>query len=68
MKELPEEWVKKLRCLPKHGMGYQKVDIKYRDGRVRSEVLVLNCSLVPVDVNVNKIEWMGLSAHMDGEV
>ena len=40
--QLPERWVDHLCKLPESGMGYQRVDIRLKNGDQLNDVLVLN--------------------------
>lgn len=39
---LPERWIEHLVRLPESGMGYQRVNIVLKHGKVLREILVLN--------------------------
>ena len=39
---LPEIWSERLVQLPESGMGYQKVNITLKQGRILKDVIVLN--------------------------
>jgi hypothetical protein len=49
---LPDFIVKELIDLPETGMGYQLVKIGLKDGRVLDNVMILNCSVAIVDINI----------------
>jgi len=60
---LPEKFVAALEKLPETGMGYQLVNIKFKDGKTLEKVLVLNSDRIkndkdiPIDPNkIAKIE------------
>lgn len=61
--KLPEHLIKKLQALPETGMGYQMVDLEFKDGEILMNVTVLNSSVMLLDemVDVAKIENMKLS-------
>ena len=40
--KLNKGWLKRLRELPESGMGYQRVDVRFADGRELKNVVVLN--------------------------
>ena len=40
--KLDPRWTKQLRVLPESGMGYQRVDVRFSDGRVLCGALVFN--------------------------
>ena len=39
---LPKRWVEHLVELPESGMGYQRVNITFKDGKILSGIIVLN--------------------------
>ena len=39
---LEQRWIQKLVDLPESGMGYQRVDLRFADGRQINDVPVLN--------------------------
>jgi len=39
---LPQRWIEKLTGLPESGMGYQRVNIVLKRGRVLKDIVVLN--------------------------
>ena len=53
----PKKWIPKLVSLPEWGMGWQKVDVHFKNGLVIHGVIVLNCEetidarLLNVDLN-----------------
>ena len=60
---IPEVFVKKLQTLPETGMGYQIVDVKLKDGRLLSKVILLNSSILVIDefLKMDEIEDMIIS-------
>ena len=40
--KLNPRWTEKLRVVPESGMGYQRVDVRFADGRVLNGALVFN--------------------------
>lgn len=46
--KLDLRWTKQLRVLPESGMGYQRVDVRFSDGRALSGVLVFNAEELDV--------------------
>lgn len=40
--QLPQHWIDKLTQLPESGMGYQRVNIVLRKGKVLKDIVVLN--------------------------
>jgi len=43
---LEDRWIEKLRRQPESGMGYQRVRVRLRDGRIIEHVVVLNGRLL----------------------
>ncbi len=39
---LEDRWIEKLRRQPESGMGYQRVRVRLRDGRIIAQAVVLN--------------------------
>ena len=39
---LEDRWIEKLRREPESGMGYQRVRVRLRDGRIIAQAVVLN--------------------------
>jgi hypothetical protein len=39
---LPEQWIERLVRLPETGMGYQRVNITLKRGKILRDVIVLN--------------------------
>ena len=39
---LEDRWIEKLRSQPESGMGYQRVRVRLRDGRIIAQAVVLN--------------------------
>jgi len=42
--QLPKRWTEFLITQPERGMGYQRVDVEFSDGTVRSDCLVFNAT------------------------
>jgi hypothetical protein len=49
---LPEKFILELIELPETGMGYQRVNIKFSDGKVLNDVIILNSEILRVGNNV----------------
>ena len=49
---LSQQWIDKLVRLPESGMGYQVVDVRLRDGRILTGVLVQNAELLSLPEGV----------------
>ena len=43
---LDERWIRQLSSLPESGMGYQRVDVRLRNGQFVRRVLVFNGELM----------------------
>jgi hypothetical protein len=46
--KLDDRWIEKLAGLPESGMGYQRVRVRLRDGRVVAHGLVFNAEILEV--------------------
>ena len=49
---LPEDWTRFLLTQPEQGMGYQRVDVRLRDGRRIENALVFNAEQLSVSEDV----------------
>lgn len=47
---LPKFAVEQLINTPETGMGYHIVDIHLKDGRILKDQIVLNCSVIKIDI------------------
>ncbi|MEX2155913.1 MAG: hypothetical protein WD773_03625 [Gemmatimonadales bacterium] len=52
---LDSQWMDKLRRLPESGMGYQRVRVKLRDGRVLDDAVVLNAQVLQLADDVGAV-------------
>ena len=52
---LEARWIEKLRNQPESGMGYQRVRVRLKDGRVIEDVVVLNGSLLDLTEDVGPV-------------
>lgn len=52
---LDPAWTEKLRRLPESGMGYQRVRVKLRDGRVLGEAVVFNAQVLQFADDVGEV-------------
>ena len=50
---LPEKFVAALEKLPETGMGYQVVNIKFKNGKTLEKVLVLNSDTIKIDTDIS---------------
>jgi hypothetical protein len=53
--QLDARWIEKLRNQPESGMGYQRVRVRLKDGRVIEDVVVLNGSLLDLTEDVGPV-------------
>jgi len=53
--KLPENLIKKLQELPETGMGYQVVNLKFANGNLIENVIILNSSILILDKNIKNI-------------
>ena len=60
--KLDKGWSKRLRELPESGMGYQRVDVRFADGRELKDVVALNGEEleVPNDFEHSEVTYVGL--------
>ena len=56
--KLNEFWSKRLVQMPETGMGYQKVDLTFKDGRILKGLIVLNAEDCETEeaLNVEEID------------
>jgi hypothetical protein len=52
---LDARWIEKLRNQPESGMGYQRVRVRLKDGRVIEDVVVLNGRLLDLTEDVGPV-------------
>lgn len=52
---LDSAWTERLRRLPESGMGYQRVRVKLRDGRVLDDAVVLNAQVLQLAADVGAV-------------
>lgn len=52
---LDSRWIEKLRHMPESGMGYQRVRVSLRDGRVLGDAVVLNAQVLQLADNVGPV-------------
>ncbi len=53
--DLDARWIEKLRNQPESGMGYQRVRVRLKDGRVIEHVVVLNGRLLDLTEDVGPV-------------
>ena len=56
-------WTKRLLELPESGMGYQRVDIRFANGRELKDVAVFNAEEVELPDEFEHAEIKGVSLH-----
>lgn len=66
--KLNERWIEILSNLPESGMGYQKVDVKLKNGKVIKNVLVFNAEELEipdkeVKITLSDIADIGISKN-----
>jgi hypothetical protein len=52
---LDSHWIEKLRRMPESGMGYQRVRVTLRDGRVLGDAIVLNAQVLQLGDDVGPV-------------
>lgn len=62
--KLEQRWIERLLELPESGMGYQRVDIRFADGRTLEDVVVFNAQEfeAPAKFELAKIKDVSLRA------
>ena len=63
--QLEQRWTERLRELPESGMGYQRVDIRFANGRILEDVTVFNAQEVEVSDEFTQAEIKDVSLHID---
>ena len=61
--KLNKGWLKRLRELPESGMGYQRVDVRFADGRELENVVVLNGEELEAPNDFAKVEVTDVDLH-----
>lgn len=61
--KLASKWTKRLRDLPESGMGYQRVDVRFVDGRVLTDALVFNSEQLQAPDEFAEAEISDLKLH-----
>jgi hypothetical protein len=52
---LEDRWIEKLRSQPESGMGYQRVRVRLRDGRVIEQAMVFNGRVLDLKEDVGAV-------------
>lgn len=60
---LDTRWTKQLLRFPESGMGYQRVDIRFRNGRKLENVAVFNAEEVELPEELARLEITDLRPH-----
>jgi hypothetical protein len=60
---LEDRFVKKLLNLPESGMGYQRVDVRLRDGRELSDLVVYNAEEIELPASVADVGLVDVRIH-----
>jgi hypothetical protein len=62
--KLDQRWTKRLLELPESGMGYQRVDVRFADGRELKDVVVLNAEELEVPNDFAQANIKDVSLHV----
>ena len=63
--KLEQQWTERLLELPESGMGYQRVDIRFANGRKLEDVMVFNAQEFEVPDELAQVKIRGVSLHAD---
>jgi len=64
MKRLLEQrWTRELVSLPESGMGYQRVDVRFADGREVIDTLVFNAQEIELPDDCRDVEIQEIRLH-----
>jgi hypothetical protein len=66
--KLDSRWVERLTGLPESGMGYQRVDLQFTDGRELKDVMVLNAEDVDLPDEFAAVKIVDLVLHSKDDV
>lgn len=61
--KLDPSWTEKLAELPESGMGYQRVDVRFANGRELKNVVVFNAEEIDVPEQYAKSKIMDIRLH-----
>jgi hypothetical protein len=61
--QLARRWIDMLRELPESGMGYQRVDVRFVDGRCVENVMVFNAEELDVPDAFDDAEIADVTLH-----
>ena len=60
---LAKKWIDRLVKLPESGMGYQRVDIRFADGRVVQDVAVFNAKEAELPADLARVPIEDIQTH-----
>ena len=63
--KLEQHWTERLLELPESGMGYQRVDIRFANGRKLEDVMVFNAQEFEVPDEFAQAKIKDVSLHAD---
>ena len=63
--KLEQHWTERLLELSESGMGYQRVDIRFANGRKLEDVVVFNAQEFEVPDEFAHVKIRGVSLHAD---
>lgn len=63
--QLNDYWSQRLVQMPETGMGYQKVDLIFKDGRTLKGLIVLNAEDCETEEEFNVGEIVDIKIHKD---
>ncbi len=61
--KLEQQWTERLLKLPESGMGYQRVDIRFANGRKLEDVMVFNAQEFELPDEFAQTKIKGVSLH-----
>ena len=61
--KLDRRWTERLLSLPESGMGYQRVDVRFADGRELKDIIVFNAEDLEVPDDVRDATVADLQPH-----
>lgn len=61
--KLNDYWSERLAQMPETGMGYQKVDVEFKDGRVLNGLLAFNAEDLETDQEFRVADIRNITLH-----
>jgi len=61
--KLNDYWVSRLVQMPETGMGYQKVDVTFKDGHILKGLIVLNAEDCQTEEEFNVMDIVDIKIH-----